>query len=115
MKIYNWTAPRLYGFIANILLVISWIAMLFFLTWSTAVQKPVPIIIFIIAAVAIIGSGIITIALSTAVPAYWEDLETLAELQEEARQARREYETARDTLIKATLQEDYPTGEPSYD
>jgi hypothetical protein len=70
MKIYNWTAPRLYGFIANILLVISWIAMLFFLTWSTAVQNPVQIIIFIIAAVAIIGCGIITIALSTAVPAY---------------------------------------------
>ena len=115
MKIYKWTAPRLYGLIANILLSIAWIAMLFFLTWSTAMKQPVPVVVFIIGVVAFLGSGIITFALSTAVPAYWEDLDTLAELQEEARQARQEYETARDTLIKATLKEDYPTGEPSYD
>jgi len=115
MKIYKWTAPRLYGLIANVLLTVSWIAMLFFLTWSTAMKQPVPVIVFIIGAVAFLGSGIITFALSTAAPAYWEDLDTLAELQEDARKARLEYETARDTLIKATLQQHYPTGEPSYD
>jgi len=115
MKIYKWTAPRLYGLIANILLSLAWIAMLFFLIWSSATKQPIPAVIFIIGFVSMLGSGILTIALSTAVPAYWEDLDTLAELQDEARQARQEYETARDTLIKATLKEDYPTGEPSYD
>jgi hypothetical protein len=115
MKIFKWTAPRAYGLTANIMLSIAWVAMFFFLVWTAGTGRPVPGITFIIGFVSMLGSGIITVALSTTVPEYWEELDHLMVLQDEATKARQEYESAKDLLIKATLKEDYPLGEPSYD
>jgi len=115
MNIYTWTAPRRYGFIAQIFLTLAWIVLLGMMIWVQATGKTIHPMVFIAAIVCLVFSGIITIALSQAIPGYWEDLETLHALQDEAMKARQEYETARDTLIKATLKEDYPTGEPTYD
>ena len=112
MKIYNWSAPRMYGFISNVLLTVAWVTMTIFLGWCVMTNCLIPSIVFGISLIALISSVIITIALSTAVPAYWEDLDRLTELQEDARLARLKYEKAQDILIKTILKEDYPTEEP---
>ena len=114
MQIFNMSAPRTYGLMAHVLLTVSWVILFASLIWIQGTGKTIHPMLVVFAFCCLAFSGIITVAMSQAIPEYWEDLEDLNELKEEARQAIQRYDRAKEELIKSTLKEDYPTGEPVY-
>jgi len=106
--------PRIYGLLAQVLLTIAWVALFFTMIWFQGTGRPVHPLIFIIALISIIGSGIVTFAMATALPEYWNSLEEVVELKDELQKAITGYDQAKEELAKHILKEDYPQGEPTY-
>lgn len=114
MQIFNLSVPRAYGLLAHVLLTVSWVILFASLLWIQGTGKTIHPMMVILAICCLAVSGILTIAMSQAIPEYWEDLEDITELKEETRQAIQRYERAKEELIKSTLKEDYPIGDPTY-
>lgn len=108
------STSRAYGLLAHVLLTVSWVILFASLIWIQGTGKTIHPMLIVFAICCLAFSGIITIAMSQAIPEYWEDLEDLTELKEDARQAIQRYDRAKEELTKSILKEDYPTGEPVY-